>query len=72
MMTTGEHRYAMLYRPAGFATLPPRLQWSYAEAPHDIAFQRPDLPLSTYRHGVILTDRILTDAEVATYQLRPF
>ena len=50
-----------LYRPAGFSTLPDDLDWDYVEAPTGI--NRPDLPLSRHRYGIIITSRPQTDDE---------
>lgn len=62
-------RYIPLLRPASFCTLPDGLRWEYVEAPANIA--RPDLPTSRHPHGVIETDRALTEAEIKHFDLRP-
>ncbi len=64
--------YRPMYRPAGFATLPPGLSWNYAEAPamYGLA-NRPDLPQSRHTFGIISTERQLTDAECRTFELKP-
>ena len=62
-------RYALLLRPASFATLP-RVGWDYVAAPAVIAYRR-GLPVSTeYPHGVIQTDRELTPEEVESIDLK--
>lgn len=63
-------RYRMKYRPAGFATLPRGLVWSYVEAPvmHGLA-NRPDLPRSRYQFGVFTTNRPLTDRELEAFEI---
>lgn len=62
-------RYALLLRPASFATLP-KVGWDYVEAPALIAYRR-GLPVSTdYPHGVIETDRELTPEEVDRFDLK--
>lgn len=62
-------RYIPLFRPAGYATLPRGLQWSYVEAPAYITL-RPDLPRSQHPHGVIETERPLTKDEMRDFDLR--
>lgn len=62
------HRYALLYRPPSFATLP--VGWTLVERPQVPGFERrEDLPLSRHRFGVVAYDRPLTDEEIASYQL---
>jgi Defence against restriction A C-terminal len=63
-------RYIPLLRPAGHATLPEGLQWSYVEAPAYIT-ARPDLPRSRHPHGLIETARPLTAEEIEKFDLRP-
>lgn len=63
--------YIILYRPAGYATLPAGVKWDYVEAPMDVAARRPDLPLSKHRHGIISTSRALTEEELRAFQLMP-
>jgi hypothetical protein len=60
----------MLYRPAGFATLPSGVSWRFVEAPQGEHW-RPfiDMPVSRHRYGVIETDRELTADELATFQI---
>lgn len=62
-------KYRPLLRPAGFATLPSGLRWEYVEVPSYIT-KRPDLPISRHPHGIISTDRKLTDAECERFDLR--
>lgn len=62
-------RYRMLYRPAGFATLPSGLKWNFAEVPSYYAANRPDLPVSRFTHGVIETERDLTEEECRTFEI---
>lgn len=59
----------MRLRPASFVTLPPGLAWEFVEMPPDIAHQRPDLPRSVHRFGVIATVRPLTDEELERYDI---
>ena len=66
-----KHLYRPLLRPAGYATLPKGLQWSYVEAPWDLADRLTDLPRCSTRHGLIATERPLTDAECETFDLQP-
>ena len=61
-------RYRPVLRPAVASTLPPGLDWIYVEAPH-VGVDRPDLPRSSYRFGVIATTRKLTVAERARFSL---
>lgn len=60
-------KYIPLLRPAGFATLPSGLEWTYVEVPKYIT-KRPDLPTSEHPHGVIEC-RELTDAETSNFDL---
>lgn len=63
-------RYIPLLRPAGFATLPQGLAWSYVEVPRlGYVTKRPDLPTSKHPHGVIEC-RELTPHETYTFDLR--
>lgn len=62
------YRYRPLFRPASFSTLPRGLKWEYVEAPSYVTL-RPDLPRSTYPHGVISTDRALTLDEQEQFDL---
>jgi hypothetical protein len=63
--------YKMRYRPAGFATLPSRLGWSYVEAPAraDVGVRRPDLPVSRYPFGTFTTERDLTAEELRDFEI---
>lgn len=51
-------RYRALYRPITNSTLPWGLEWDYVEAPEYV--NRPDLPRSSNRFGVIATKRELS------------
>ena len=66
------NRYIPRLRPASFSTLPGKVAWTYVEAP---AMQglcnRPDLPASIHRYGLIETDRRLTPDEVEHFDLTP-
>ena len=61
-------RYISLLRPAGFATLPRGLDWTYVEVPAYVTL-RPDLPRSLHPHGVIEC-RQLTPDEIERFDLR--
>jgi hypothetical protein len=67
------NRYRMLYRPAGYATLPRGVKWEFVEAPalpgllHWRMYAV--LPPSRHLYGVIETDRPLTQQELNDYQL---
>lgn len=63
-------RYKPLLRPAGFATLPSGITWRYVAQPtmHGL-YGGPELPYCGFRFGIIETDRALTKAECATYDL---
>lgn len=64
------NRYRMMYRPAGFGTLPRGVFWQYAEAPRMFGLcTRTDLPTSQHTFGVIETDRPLTDEERETFEI---
>jgi hypothetical protein len=64
------NRYRMMYRPAGFATLPGNLRWDYVEAPQIFGLcGRRDLPPSRHTFGVIETDRPLTAEEMETFEI---
>jgi hypothetical protein len=62
--------YCPQLRPASGGGVPPGVRWDYAEAPtmYGLA-NRPDLPMSTLRYGVIYTDRELTAEECAHFDL---
>jgi hypothetical protein len=61
--------YRPIYRPPGYTTLPQGIVWDYVEVPPDLAFYRPDLPVSRYPYGIIKTDRQLTKQERNTFDL---
>lgn len=64
------NRYRMMYRPAGFGTLPRGLAWHYVEAPHMHGLcGNADLPRSRHSFGVIETDRPLTANECETFEI---
>jgi hypothetical protein len=44
-------------------SLPADVKWEFVEISQDIAYLRPDLPVSASRHGVIVTSRPLTARE---------
>ena len=70
---TSDRLYTMMYRPAGYATLPSKLGWEYVETPkrNDLGINRPDLPQSReHPFGVIRTERELTPEEVQSFELR--
>lgn len=60
--------YSLKYRPPQFSWLPEG--WELLETPHDRGgINRPDLPTSTFRFGVIgLTQQLTTD-EREQYEL---
>lgn len=64
-------RYRMLYRPAGFATLPTGLKWRFVEAPQGEYWRNHSihLPTSRYRYGIIETERELTEEECRTFEI---
>jgi hypothetical protein len=67
---TGPARYRPTLRPAGFATLPAGVRWTYVEAPEmEGLANRPDLPRSRWRYGVIEVDRPLTAEETKRFDL---
>ena len=61
--------YRPLLRPASFCTLPEGLSWNYLEIPSEYAADRPDLPISRHRFGIIATTRELTAKERYTFDL---
>src|ERR1700730_5373327 len=72
MTTKIEHTewlYRPLLRPASFCTLPEGLSWNYVEIPSEYAADRPDLPISRHRFGIIATTRQLTAKERYTFDL---
>ena len=64
-----EWLYRPLLRPASFCTLPEGLSWNYVEVPSEYAADRPDLPISRHRFGIIATTRQLTAKERYTFDL---
>ncbi len=66
------NRYRTTLRPASGGGVPEGVHWNYVEAPSmpDLA-NRPDLPVSRYRYGVIETDRPLTEAELSHFDIVP-
>jgi hypothetical protein len=57
-------------RPASFGGLPAGVGWNYVEAPAMFGLaNRPDLPTSRHPYGVIETDRELTPAELAHFDI---
>lgn len=69
MSDTVTYFYRPLLRPASFATLPRGLAWSFVEAPWSLA-DRLALPRCDTPHGLIATDRPLTVAECACFDLK--
>lgn len=66
------NEYMPLLRPASFATLPAGVSWSYVAAPSMPGLvNRPDLPASRHRYGIIRTSRPLTADECQRFDLRP-
>ncbi len=64
--------YRPLLRPASRFTLPAGIAWDYVEAPAmEGLANRPNLPRSSYRYGVIRTDRPLTADERERFDLTP-
>ena len=62
------HLYEPLLRPAGFATAPSG--WEYVERPASVMLNRPDLPQSRLRYGVIGYREKLSDETREHYSLR--
>ena len=67
-------KYAMQFRPPGFATLPPDVEWEWIELPSNgTAPQSPHLAHLTmsaeHAFGVFETNRALTDEEGKGYQV---
>ena len=62
-----------LYRPTvrPDRTLPPDLEWHYAETPPHAPMGRPGVLPSRYDFGVIWTSRMLTREECRLYRLVP-
>lgn len=61
-------KYRMLYRPAGFATLPKGIQWEFVEVPpgHPNPYR---LEISAFPFGLFRTDRPLTADELTTFEI---
>lgn len=59
-------RYALVNRPAGFATLPSGLSYRLELRPPE---GQPHHHLA--RHGILVPDRALLDAEVRNFELVP-
>ena len=67
-------KYATQFRPPGFATLPPDLEWTWVELPSNgTAPQAPHLthlPVSRkHPFGVFETTRALTEEDMRAYQI---
>jgi hypothetical protein len=67
------NHYRPMLRPAGKATLPEGVTWSYVEQPamHGLVMGRPGLPVSKFTYGIIQTSRPLTLLEAEHFDLRP-
>ena len=63
------HTYRPLLRPASMVTLPRGIKWEFVAAPWDIAHIRTDIQRAPTRHGIIATDRRLTEEELADFAL---
>ena len=62
--------YTMRYRPPGYATLPPDLNWEWVEAPGNGRLDIPGKPRSAgLPWGVIATERELTKDELEQYEI---
>ncbi len=61
--------YRPTLRPAGYATMPPGIKWSFVEVPMAMASLRRDLPVSIHLYGVVETDRPLTNDEMNRFAL---
>ncbi len=61
------HLYKPLYRPAAFSGIPKG--WQYVEAPPDLAHRRPELPMSTWIHGIISYAEPLTKDQCRSFEL---
>jgi hypothetical protein len=65
-----EYLYRPLLRPASFCTLPEGMTWDYIEAPAmEGLANRPDLPRSRHRFGIIASPRQLTQSELRHFDL---
>lgn len=63
---SGKYRYAMVNRPAGMGALPSGLIFSVEPRP---APGEPHYDMA--RHGILVTDRMLTDDETKSFELAP-
>jgi len=63
--------YRPTLRPASFCTLPRNLKWEYAEAPHQGAHLRQDIPRSIHTFGVIKTEARISAEDCETFDLKP-
>lgn len=66
---TMTYRYRTTLRPAAFGGLPMGVNYKYVEAPFDGLFGFPSLPVSSYRYGVVETDRELTPEELRHFDI---
>ncbi len=65
------NKYRLKLRPASFSTLPcgvVELGWDYVEAPWQ-GVNRPDLPRSTSRYGVIITPFKVTSDDLDRFAM---
>jgi hypothetical protein len=51
-------------------SLPSDIAWEYMEIPRELAYLRPDLPVSNHKNGVIVTNRPLTAREQRRFMFR--
>jgi len=68
------HRYRTTLRPVAAGGLPMGVTYRYVELPWDGSIYRghfPLLPVSRHRYGVVETDRALTPAELAHFDIEP-
>ena len=64
------HLYRTTLRPASGGGLPPGVRWEYVEAPAMPGLaNRPDLPTSVHRYGIVSTDRELTAVEMFQFDI---
>jgi hypothetical protein len=65
-----QHKYAPMYRPPSFATVPPG--WVLVERPRMACGfdRRTELPLSEHTFGVIGYGQPLSDADIKAFQLK--
>ena len=61
--------YKPILRPAGYATLPDGIEWTFVEAPDYLPMA--PAPRSSHPHGIIDTNRPLTDDECRVFDLLP-